>query len=513
MQTINTKPFLIVQAGGRGSRLRHHTWNKPKCLVSVNGKPILYHLFETFKDYEFIIIGDYAFDVLDSYLKINKPTISYKLIKADGKGTLSGISTALELIPEKHPFAIVWSDLLVLTRPDWSSITDTPVICTTSSFTCRWSATSKTKLEEKPSNKDGIPGLFYFPNKEFMPSPPTQGEFVKWVSINISKFKLLDCSELQELGDFQTIESNNDRLGFSRFFNKVEVQENQVIKTVIDKDYEKVHKEEVEWYRSMNQLGFRRIPKIFSETPLTMQRIIGQHAYQIYDLSDREKRAVLADYIDTLINLHDLDSSPTEASDILETYLVKTSNRVNDVSKIIPGFDKSSMTVNGKKCKNIFHEKYSGHLESIVKTLTPKKFNPIHGDPTFSNTIIDKNLRVWFIDPRGSFAKPGIMGDPQYDFAKLYYSAIGGYDFFNRRKFKLHVDEDTVEILMEEPQLSNVGEPLFKDYFGQNLDKIKIIHGLIWLALSGYAKDDIDSIIGSFYLGLYWLETAEESYS
>jgi len=26
------------------------------------------------------------------------------------------------------------------------------------------------------------------------------------------------------------------------------------------------------------------------------------------------------------------------------------------------------------------------------------------------------------------------------------------------------------------------------------------------LSLSGYAKDDIDSVIGSFYLGLYHLE-------
>ena len=37
---------VIVQAGGRGSRLRHFTWNKPKCLVSYNGKPVIYHLFD-----------------------------------------------------------------------------------------------------------------------------------------------------------------------------------------------------------------------------------------------------------------------------------------------------------------------------------------------------------------------------------------------------------------------------------------------------------------------------------
>ena len=63
---------IIVQAGGRGSRLRHHTWNKPKCLVSVKGKPMLYHLFDRFKEHKFHIIGDYSFEQLEKYLEVNQ---------------------------------------------------------------------------------------------------------------------------------------------------------------------------------------------------------------------------------------------------------------------------------------------------------------------------------------------------------------------------------------------------------------------------------------------------------
>jgi hypothetical protein len=59
---------------------------------------------------------------------------------------------------------------------------------------------------------------------------------------------------------------------------------------------------------------------------------------------------------------------------------------------------------------------------------------------------------------------------------------------------------------MEESKFTKAGQEIFKDYFGNDLKKIEILHGLIWLALSGYAKDDIDSVIGSFYLGLYYLE-------
>ena len=98
------------------------------------------------------------------------------------------------------------------------------------------------------------------------------------------------------------------------------------------------------------------------------------------------------------------------------------------------------------------------------------------------------------------------MGDPWYDFAKVYYSAVGGYDAFNRRKFKLHVDESTVEVLTETPRYARTAREIFTEYFGADLARIEILHGLIWLSLSGYVRDDIDSVIGSYYLGLYWLE-------
>jgi hypothetical protein len=340
------------------------------------------------------------------------------------------------------------------------------------------------------------------------PTPPQSGEFVKWFSQNISKFKILEFNDMEELGDFATIELQNDRAGFSRFFNEVTVLEDTVIKKAIDNNYKHLIANELSWYKSITDLGFRRIPKIISEETYTMERIRGQHAYQMKDLTDREKGAVLADYLDALTSLHDLGTQPSVDSEVKETYIDKTIARVESVSKIIPNFNQRSVTVNGKKCKNIFAD--YDRFNEIQKYLNPKIFTPIHGDPTFSNTIIDKNLRAWFIDPRGSFAKPGIWGDPMYDFAKVYYSAVGGYDHFNRHKFKLHIDKETVEVLMEEPSFAKIGEDIFSEFFAKDKYKIEILHGLIWLALSGYAKDNIDSVVGSFYLGLYWLEKGFE---
>ena len=155
----------------------------------------------------------------------------------------------------------------------------------------------------------------------------------------------------------------------------------------------------------------------------------------------------------------------------------------------------------------LFHKTHQNLWAQIEQATGAEHFAPIHGDPTFSNTLIDRNLKAWFIDPRGYFANAeSVYGDPDYDYAKVYYSAVGGYDAFNRRKFKLHIDDETAEIIMEPPVTAESAEQVFVEFFPDRIKKIKILHGLIWLSLSGYARDGVDSVIGSFYLGLYYLK-------
>jgi GTP:adenosylcobinamide-phosphate guanylyltransferase len=501
------KLYVIVQAGGRGSRLRHHTWNKPKCLVSINGKPILYHLFGTFPNAKFIVVGDYLFQQLDTYLKVNPPSVEYRLVHTHDKGTCSGIVAALDFVPKDASLILIWSDLIIFNAPQLP-ISSFPVIVTTDAFTCRWTVNDSGGLHEIPGSTNGIPGFFYFSRADLLPTPPITGEFVKWLSVNIRRFEFIKCNEMEELGDFSTIEEGNDRAGFCRFFNsvKIDAASGTVTKAVIDHAYDDVHRNEVAWYDEAVKIGFRRIPTVYSRSPLIIEKINGIHAYNALDFSEREKRAVLADYLDALISLHDLGYQQASNADINYVYIKKTRSRVESISRLIPMFERQSITVNGKKCKNIFSERYSNIFTELESIFAVERFVPIHGDPTFSNTLVDDKLRVWFIDPRGSFAQPGIYGDAWYDFAKVYYSAVGGYDAFNRRKFKLHIDDDTIEVLMDPPLFASTAKNIFHEYFGDNLARIELLHGLIWLSLSGYAKDDIDSVIGSFFLGLYWIE-------
>lgn len=45
--------YIIVQAGGKGTRMEHLTANKPKALVPIGNRPMLFHLFEKYPDKQF----------------------------------------------------------------------------------------------------------------------------------------------------------------------------------------------------------------------------------------------------------------------------------------------------------------------------------------------------------------------------------------------------------------------------------------------------------------------------
>ena len=175
---------IIIQAGGRGSRMDILTRNKPKPLVPVNNLPIMFHLFRKYPDSEYIIIGDYKFDVLEKYLREFAPSeLKYRLIRSTGrKGTCSGLREALEILPEKTPFMLIWCDLILPPEyelPDMN-LHERNIIGISKDFPCRWKYEHDIFSEER-SNVQGVAGHFIFHDKECLHDVPAEGEFVKWL--------------------------------------------------------------------------------------------------------------------------------------------------------------------------------------------------------------------------------------------------------------------------------------------------------------------------------------------
>ena len=129
--------YIIIQAGGKGTRLAHLTANKPKGIVPVNNLPMIFHLFNKYKDKKFIIICDYLHEVLERYLKVFSP-VDYRCVVATTKGTCAGMKESIALIPDNEPFMISWSDLIFNDEFD-EKVVKGNAIGTPVDFECRWS--------------------------------------------------------------------------------------------------------------------------------------------------------------------------------------------------------------------------------------------------------------------------------------------------------------------------------------------------------------------------------------
>ncbi|MGG2109438.1 sugar phosphate nucleotidyltransferase [Lysinibacillus pakistanensis] len=495
-----TCEYIIVQAGGKGTRLEHLTKNKPKCLVPINNLPMLFHLFKKFPNKKYIIIGDYHYDVLNEYLK-TFADVQYLLVRSTGKeGTLSGIKDALHLLPANTPFLLTWSDLIL--SKDLQIPEEGRYIGLSKDFKCRWKYDNG-KFEEEPSYEYGVAGLFLFENKELLHNIPEQGEFVRWLQQQNLQFDGLPMYKSKEYGLLSEYKKLKPQK--CRPFNQLIVKENTIIKNPITKQGEEIAAKELAWYKYVQENSdFKKIPKIHSYMPFEMEKIHGRNIYECVDLNFAEKKVVLKSIVDMLKQLHKIGKAETDYFSVKEAYFDKTMDRLNKVRDLIPFANERFITVNNRKCRNVFF--YRNELEEKVKSLEITNFVLLHGDCTFSNMMLTDALQPILIDPRGYFGHSQLFGDVDYDWAKLYYSIHGNYDQFNLKRFDLNIKEVQIEITVDSNKWESLEEYFFELLNEVNEDKIKLLHAIIWLSLTTYAWEDYDSICGAFYLGLYYLE-------
>ena len=503
MITHNDIKYVIIQAGGKGTRLGKYTANRPKCLVPVYGKPMIEQTLEVYKDKTVIIIGDTHFQMLSNYISGISHSDNYILFQTDEDGTAAGITFALENIPDGEPFIITWSDLFFEKEQEFEFDNEL-LVGLAGNFDCRWSLENGV-FKNTPSQERGVSGFFVFKNKNRFENIKTDKSLVRgflsdnYMSYEISSFTNHHCFEVGTIEKYEEILSKQVN---HRFFNEVRIEDGKVYKKCIDLKYEKVHEAEKEWYEYVKD-SFFRIPKIYSSNPLVMSKVDGKHAWDV----KTNKDWVIENYCDALQELHSIKGScePISDYDCADTYMFKPYQRVMQVRHIIEDFSKPVIQINGKSCRNPFCDIKS--FEKIVENNLLKNINytVIHGDCTFSNTIIDDKNQVWFIDPRGTFGGSKIYGDPRYDWAKLYYSAVGNYDKINSKKFSVDKNSD-VKLDIETNGYEHLGEYIIQRSKMSKLQML-LIHTSIWFSLSGYVKEDIDAVLYSFYKGCeLWTE-------
>lgn len=167
-----------------------------------------------------------------------------------------------------------------------------------------------------------------------------------------------------------------------------------------------------------------------------------------------------------------IDKTVTEYQNFAKTY--------NDEEL----FTQTNLIINDIQYKN-FSEIWPTIEKTIEQLLLKYVPSVIHGDMCFSNILYHEQVGPKFIDMRGSFGQKGIYGDPIYDYAKLFHSVNGGYEYIINDKFtvnKFKLAEYEIKLLTtDNKQLAyNSFTTTFKHL---NLPLIKLVEGLIYIGM------------------------------
>jgi GTP:adenosylcobinamide-phosphate guanylyltransferase/thiamine kinase-like enzyme len=498
--------YIIVQAGGKGTRLGYLTKNKPKALVPVDNLPMLFHLFRKYPDKRFVVIADYHKEVLRKYLACFAK-VKYLVVDAEGTGTCAGIGQALELIPSGKSFMLIWSDLILPKQLDLpeeymrasQASPQNDYIGISEEFPCRWSY-QEGQFKEQCSSKHGVAGFFLFSNKEKLLPIAESGEFVRMLQDRQMEFLELGLAGTREYGILEEYEKLNQ--GKCRPFNRITVEGSVLTKEAIDEQGKRLAVRECSWYEKAKKNKIKILPDIYDVSPLKLEYINGKNIYE-YRLPSSEKRKILEKIIYSLHQIHSSECIAADTFSMKEAYYSKTMERLSKIEDLIPFAREKVIRINGKDCRNVFY--FKRELERRLEKITCEKFYFIHGDCTFSNLMLRENGTPVLLDPRGYFGYTEIYGDVRYDWAKLYYSIVGNYDQFNLKNFRLDIEENQVTLEIQSNQWEDM-EQVFFELIDTDEYEIKLLHAIIWLSLTTYAWQDYDSVCGAFYNGLYYLE-------
>jgi capsule biosynthesis phosphatase len=185
-----------------------------------------------------------------------------------------------------------------------------------------------------------------------------------------------------------------------------------------------------------------------STTEYTIEKIQGIILSDIYT-NEILNESILINVLNSIKRIHHTKIHENITIDIYGNYTKKLKTRYHS-------FDYSMF----KNSESIFNDMYTKLHE--YESLDKGKIGIIHGDPVFTNIILNTNNKIKCIDMRGEINNDlTIYGDTMYDWAKIYQSLIG-YDKILKNKI-LHAEYEQKMIHLFEEYFTNLYS---SEYFG-----------------------------------------------
>ena len=540
---------LILSAGKIEKELEKIFGNIPSGLIPLNGKPVIFRIIDKLLDEGFrktsITIG-YKKEIIQEIIsKQYKKKIKLEFISTEfDKPPGNSIKTAMNYCPEEK-LLIILGDTLIENNL-------TELINKKNSFVLisqrfekpeNWCVITRKneKLEkifdkEKNLNKTeeqyALVGVYYFENTASLKhilNTFNENDKLEISSI-IKKYNIKNnistelAKEWHDVGHIENYFTTKQFMLKARYFNSLQLDNSSKIVTKMSENAEKLINE-IHWYKNIPDEISELTPKILdseiSDNPFLKLEYVGLPTLAEIWLYSEFSNDFWFKIIEKLFEILDKFNKYSENVTIQEynsIYFEKTVERVNELinsdSLFKKIFNQEFIFINGKKFRNWHLIK--DQLELKINELFDKEDNClIHGDLCFSNILYDsENENFKLIDPRGKWGHD-VYGDIKYDVAKIRHSVVGGFDTITNGLYSaIYNETDGIFTDVYKPKnYGGVCEKLdlrIKERW--NLDKIKIIEGLLFISMLPLHKDHFERQLALYSIGIQRLNEVLDNF-
>lgn len=518
----NNNQYLILAAGKINYLSLPLNTNSSNSMIPVNGKPVIAWIIEDLikKNADVVYIVTRKDDVhLNQFLKrsyVNKlKLIIIEVTKTDS--ILDSLKFGLEQVNSQKSINILLGDTLITDTLPIESDSIYVQEVTESSRWCITTFDAQQHIErfiEKEPNLHGIMfaacGFYCIDNTKLLAQQTEIAQLAgeRQLSDVLNRYKSLKplkgifAKSWYDFGNIDNLIKAKQLLLQSRYFNTLTID--PLLNTITKvSEFDQKLRNELNWYEDLPERLKVLTPRIISKEEHDEKLNLVQEYYgypnlaELYLYSDLNSESWHSIIKKLLLIHNELGKYKGELNkeEYFSVYYLKTKDRLRDLSNDIDWkntLEFKNIYINGVAYNNI--NSIEIQIEEICRAISDSgECTIIHGDYCLSNILFDINSQITkLIDPRGSFGKKGIYGDPRYDIAKLRHSIVGNYDFIvsdlfeveninNNFNYEIYAHENAKEIalLFDEMIISS----------GYKLNEIKFIEALLFISMLPLHKD------------------------
>ena len=548
LDTENVR-VLILSAGKIVKELEKIFGNIPSGLIPLNGKPVIFRIIDKLLDEGFekisITVG-YKKEIIQEIIsKQYKKKVELEFISTEfDKPPGNSIKTAMNYCPEEKLLIILGDTLIDNNLMELINKKNSFVLISQRFekpenwciITLKNEKLGKIFDKEKNLNKNeeqyALVGVYYFENMASLKQIlDTFNENDKLeISSIIKKYKIENnistesANEWHDVGHIENYFTTKQFMLKARYFNSLQLDNSSKIVTKLSENAGKLINE-IHWYKNIPDEISELTPKIvdseISDNPFLKLEYVSLPTLAEIWLYSEFSNDFWFKIIEKLFEILDKFNKYSENVTIQEynsIYFEKTIGRVDelinsdDLFKKI--FNQEFIFINRKKFRNWHLIK--DQLELKINELFNKEDNClIHGDLCFSNILYDsENENFKLIDPRGKWGHD-VYGDIKYDVAKIRHSVVGGFDTITNGLYSaIYNETDGI--------FTDVYKPKNYEYICEkldlrikerwNLDKIKIIEGLLFISMLPLHKDHFERQLALYSVGIQRLNEVLDNF-